>query len=110
PFRPARGAREGYARIREQARIQKEGRDEGRLKFELLETAEGEGLCRLPAPSEGDIFLDFEGDPFVEGGGLEYLFGVTTADAHGDLRYQSRWAGDRAGERAAFEWLIDLIF
>src|SRR5215472_1665692 len=109
-FRPSRGGREGYARIREQARIQKEARDEGRLKFELLNSADGEGLCRLPAPSEGDIFLDFEGDPFVEGGGLEYLFGIATADREGRLAYQSRWAVDRAGGRAAFEWLIDLIF
>ena len=110
PFKPSRGAREGYARIREQARIQKEARDEGRLKFELLNSADGEGLCRLPAPSEGDIFLDFEGDPFVEGGGLEYLFGVATADGEGRLSYEGRWAVDRAGERAAFVWLIDLIF
>jgi uncharacterized protein len=110
PFKPSRGGREGYTRIREQARIQGEARDEGRLKFELLDSADGEGLCRLPAPSEGDIFLDFEGDPFVEGGELEYLFGVVTADGEGRLAYQSRWAGDRAGERAAFERLIDLIF
>lgn len=110
PFKPSRGAREGYGRIREQARIQKEGRDEGRLKFELLNGADHEGLCRLPAPSEGDIFLDFEGDPFVQGGGLEYLFGIATADGGGRLSYQGRWAVDRAGERAAFEWLIDLIF
>jgi len=109
-FRPSRGAREGYTRIREQARIQKEARDEGRLKFELLDSAEGEGLCKLPVPSAGDIFLDFEGDPFVEGGGLEYLSGVLTADGEGHRAYESRWAGDRAGERAAFEWLIDLIF
>jgi uncharacterized protein len=110
PFKPSRGGREGYTRIREQARIQKEARDERRLKFELLNSADGEGLCRLPAPSEGDIFLDFEGDPFVEGGGLEYLFGIATADREGRLAYQSRWAVDRASERAAFEWLIDLIF
>jgi uncharacterized protein len=108
PFKPSRGAPEGYERIREQARIQKEARDEGRLKFELVEIGGGEGLCRLPAPSEGDIFLDFEGDPFVEGGGLEYLCGVVTSQA-GRLVYQSRWAGDRSGERAAFEWLIDLV-
>jgi len=111
PFRPSRGSREGYARIREQARIQKEARDEGRLKFELLNSGDGEGLSRLPEPSEGDVFLDFEGDPFVEGGGLEYLLGVLTRDLEGGrLAYQCHWAGDRASERAAFEWLIDLLF
>ena len=46
----------------------------------------------------------------MEGGGLEYLFGIATNDGEGRLAYQGRWAIDRAGERAAFEWLIDLIF
>lgn len=107
-FRPSRGATEGYARIREQARIQLEARTEGRLKFELLEFAPGDGLFRLPAPSLGDIFLDFEGDPFVDEGGLEYLLGVAMADEHGNLIYQGRWALDRTHERAAFEWFIDM--
>ena len=79
PFNPSRGALEGYARIREQARIQFEARTEGKLKFELLQCEPGEGFSRLPAPSAGDIFLDLEGDPFVADGGLEYLFGVATA-------------------------------
>lgn len=66
PFNPSRGAGESYTRIREQARIQLEARTEGQLKFELLRLEPGEGLFRLPSPSIGDIFLDFEGDPFVE--------------------------------------------
>ena len=110
PFKPSRGAREGYTRIREQARIQLEARTEGQLKFELLRSEPGEGLFRLPSPSVGDIFLDLEGDPFVEEGGLEYLFGVVTANDDGNLVYQSRWALDRAQERAAFEWFIDSTF
>ena len=44
---------------------------------ELLEITEGQGLCRLPEPSEGDIFLDFEGDPYAGSGGLEYLLGCS---------------------------------
>ena len=110
PFNPSRGAREGYTRIREQARIQLEARIEGKLKFESLRSETDEGLFRLPAPSAGDIFLDLEGDPFVGDGGLEYLFGVLTANEDGNLGYQSRWALDRAQERAAFEWFIDLTF
>ena len=58
PFKPSRGATEGYARIREQARIQLEARIEGKLKFECLPNEPGEGFSRLPAPSTGDIFLD----------------------------------------------------
>ncbi|MEO8660101.1 MAG: TM0106 family RecB-like putative nuclease [Bryobacteraceae bacterium] len=103
PFAPDRGSREGYVRIREQARVQFEAREESRMKFERLDLEAGKGLYRLPAPSAGDIFLDFEGDPFVDGGGLEYLTGIQTAEG-----YQGRWAVDREQERSAFEWLIDL--
>jgi uncharacterized protein len=110
PFKPSRGAPEGYTRIREQARIQLEARTEGRLKYELLRSEAGEGLSRLPSPSRGDIFLDFEGDPFAGEGGLEYLFGVVTTNDDGNLVYQGRWALDRAQERAAFEWFIDMTF
>jgi uncharacterized protein len=77
------------------------------LKSELLGCVPDAGLFRLPSPSIGDIFLDFEGDPFVGEGGLEYLFGVITIN-DGNLVYRRRWALDRAGERAAFEWFIDL--
>jgi len=107
PFRPAKGALKGYTQIREQARVQNEARTEGRLKHELLSRAEGNGFFRLPAPSDGDIFLDFEGDPFVDGGGLEYLFGFVVREDGGTLRYVSRWALNRDEERAAFEWLVD---
>jgi uncharacterized protein len=110
PFKPARGAREGYTRIREQARVQWEARTEGQLKFESLRSEPGEGLFRLPSPSAGDVFLDLEGDPYVEDGGREYLFGVVTANDEGNLVYQCRWALNRAQERAAFEWFVDSVF
>ena len=110
PFKPSSGARDGYVRIREQARLRLEARTEGQLKFELLGDNSAEGLCRLALPSPGDIFLDLEGDPFVGEGGIEYLFGLVSIGESGSLGYQHRWAFDRAGERAAFEWLIDLIF
>jgi predicted RecB family nuclease len=109
-FSPSRGAREGYTRIREQARIQFEARTEGKLKYELLHSEAGEGLFRLPSPSKGDIFLDLEGDPFVGEGGLEYLFGVVTLGDGGNVVYQNRWALDRTQERAAFEWFVDMTF
>jgi uncharacterized protein len=101
--RPRRGARGTYERVREQARVQLAGRLSGRPVHELLDRVAERGLARLPAPSPGDVFLDFEGDPFVDGGGLEYLFGW--CDAEG--RYAHRWALTRAEERAAFEWLVD---
>lgn len=110
PFMPCRGARDGYDRIREQARIQLESRIEGQLKFELLGDHVSEGLCRLPPPSHGDLFLDLEGDPFVEDGGIEYLFGVFGNSEGRDAEYRSHWALDREQERVAFEWLIDFVF
>jgi predicted RecB family nuclease len=110
PFNPSRGAIEGYTRIREQARLQLEARVEGKLKFEFLPLETGEGFFRLPAPSAGDIFFDLEGDPFVADGGLEYLFGIATADEGDKLAYECRWALDRGQERALFEWFIDFAF
>lgn len=110
PFKPARGSTDTYVRIREQARIQLEARVEGRLKFETLPTEPSSGLARLPAPSPGDIFLDFEGDQFVDEGGIEYLFGVITTSEAGGLSYEGRWALNRTQERAAFEWFIDFTF
>jgi len=118
PWKPARGAKEGYARAREQARVQLEGRTEGRLVRELLAPEAHRGLALLPAPSPGDVFLDLEGDPFVEEGGLEYLFGWAVAeetppgmlalDAR-PLAYHRRWALGRAAEGRGFEAVMDAM-
>ena len=97
-------------RIREQARLQIEGREAGRLVYELLEPIEAErGLATMPEPSPGDIFLDFEGDPYaLNQEGLEYLIGTVTLD-EGRGRspdYHALWSFDRAGEKEAFERFI----
>lgn len=115
PFAPRRGAVETYVRVREQARLQLEARTAAAPVFELLEIVPGsegqdpEGLCRLPEPSPGDIFLDLEGDPFageIGQGGREYLFGVVTPDRQGDVAI---WAETRDDEKRAFEAVMDLI-
>ena len=41
-----------------------EAREADEQKFEVLPVEAGFGLARLPEPSPGDVFLDFEGDPF----------------------------------------------
>ncbi|MGC1688293.1 MAG: TM0106 family RecB-like putative nuclease [Candidatus Acidiferrales bacterium] len=108
--RPNHGSREGIERAREQARVQVEGRAAKKLKYELLlPVAEGMGLCRLPEPSPGDIFLDLEGDPFAGESGLQYLFGFAYLDAKGQLHYEKHWALQQEEEKRAFEWLIDEI-
>ncbi len=119
---------EALARVREQARIQVEGEDDGRPQYELLppeRDAGGglvpdRGLLALPEPSDNDLFFDIEGDPFALEDGVEYLFGVLEparrdpADERPPL-YHEIWSRDSAGdvtraaEKAAFERLVDLV-
>jgi hypothetical protein len=102
-------------RVREQARLQLEGRRTGTYRYELLLPEPGavleveRGLASLPAPSRGDLFFDIEGDPFALDDGLDYLFGVLQTDG----TFHAFWSRDEAGEftldaeRRAFERLMD---
>ena len=95
-----------YTKIREQARIQLEGRTEGRPKHELLlPVQERMGLVALPDPSPGDLFFDIESDPHAFGEGLEYLFGWV--DVEGE--FTALWALDPEVERRQFEAFIDFV-
>src|SRR6202171_3775401 len=108
--RPKHGSKAGLERVREQARVQVEGRTQKKRKNEvLLPVAEGMGFCRLPEPSVGDMFVDLEGDPFVGENGLQYLFGFAVLDVAGELKYEKRWALNREEEKKGFEWLVDEI-
>jgi predicted RecB family nuclease len=109
PWKPERGSKDSYTRVREQARIQVEARETGQKKFELLPVEPGFGLARLPEPSLGDVFLDFEGDPFIGEGGLEYLIGYLFPDDAGKIDYRGRWAFTRADEKRAFEEFVDFV-
>jgi uncharacterized protein len=112
---PRRGSPEGYQRVREQARVQRDSRGRTPIVEFLAEreatTEDGRrlGLARLPEPSLGDVFLDLEGDPFIEGGGREYLFGWVTVGEDGAPRYTARWALTASEEKSAFEALIDFL-
>jgi predicted RecB family nuclease len=109
--KPLHGSREGMERVREQARVQVEGRTQRKPVHERMPIVEGTGFCRLPEPSAGDMFVDLEGDPFAGdlecGGGQEYLFGFAAAGVGGALGYEKRWALSAAEEKARFEWLVD---
>ena len=83
-------------------------RSTGEQGYELLAPEEERGFARLPEPREGDLFFDMEGDPFYEGDGLEYLFGVTRVE-DGAPVFQAFWARDRREEKAAFEAFIDFV-
>ncbi|WP_324273561.1 TM0106 family RecB-like putative nuclease [Blastococcus brunescens] len=66
----------------------------------------GLGLLRLPPPSAGDLYLDFEGDPwFEDGAGIEYLAGL--GDRSGG--FTPLWAHDRPAEKQMVADLIDRI-
>jgi uncharacterized protein len=106
-------------RVREQARIQVEGRGRPSPIYELLLPPPGEpveperGLAMLPLPDPGDLFLDLEGDPYALDDGVDYLFGLL--DTSGAFTPIWSFDPDRpgdvtlAGEKAAFERLVDLL-
>ena len=108
-WRPSRGSAQSYERVREQARIQVEGRKAGMLVHELLPVNPGFGLACLPDPSPGDLFFDLEGDPFAGEGGLEYLFGYAYSRPNGSVAYNADWAFSREDEKSAFERFVDLV-
>lgn len=104
PFAPTRGSRETYERLRDQARVQYQQRTAGQPVHELLPVEPAEGLCRLPEPSPGDLFLDLEGAAYAREGGREYLFGLWMQG-----EYRAWWAHDDAEEQRAFEQVMDRI-
>jgi predicted RecB family nuclease len=108
-FKPDRGSVNSYVSVREQARLQLDSRGKTPPLHELLDIVLGEGLCRLPEPSAGDIFLDLEGDNVAFEGGREYLFGLVTLDASGTPVYRAYWGLNDHDERTSFEAVIDLI-
>jgi uncharacterized protein len=109
PWKPKRGAARSYERVREQARVQVEGRAKQQPIFEALTPEPGFGLSRLPEPSAGDVFFDFEGDTFAGEGGLEYLFGYTVKGEDATLHYTGQWALTRDEEKRAFESFVDWV-
>jgi uncharacterized protein len=97
--------------LKHQARLQRQQREDGLTRRDLLphdpEHLE-RGLAGLPAPSPGDLFLDFESDPWIDDAGREYLMGAVVAD-EGEPRYIALWGHTAEEERAAFDELMALI-
>jgi predicted RecB family nuclease len=102
--RPAGMADETFAKLRGQARLQLIARETREDTYELLQPGAETGFALLPDPSPGDLFFDFEGNPFWDAGGsLEYLWGTTDANDE----FTALWATDHDQERAAFETFVD---
>ena len=105
--RPHGMREESFIKLRSQAGLQHRGRTEGGYFYELLDHDASSGFSLLPAPNDGDVFFDMEGDPlYAPDHGLEYLFGVYLA---AEDRYLAFWARSDREERAAFEALIDFL-
>ncbi|MEQ8762546.1 MAG: TM0106 family RecB-like putative nuclease [Planctomycetota bacterium] len=109
PESPAAGSVATFDKLRHQARLQVAARGGGPPPFDVLEIEDGRGLTRLPKPCSGDVFLDFEGDPFAMDGGLEYLTGWCWRGEDGALRYERVWAMDRSAERRALERFLGFV-
>ena len=91
-------------RLTQQARLQVAERTTGVPAYEMLFPEMGKGLLGLPMPSPGDVYLDFEGDPFAQdGAGREYLAGLW--DRQGI--FTSWWAHSFEREQVLTEQLID---
>jgi predicted RecB family nuclease len=100
---------ETVAKLSAQARLQLGERESGKHSFELLPVARGRGFGMLPAPDEGDLFFDMEGDPLTSEG-LEYLFGIYgRLNGSKDPVFKPIWAHDAAAEKAAFEATVRLF-
>jgi predicted RecB family nuclease len=94
------------SRLQQQAAEQLKERTTGQASRTLLDPQPGLGLLRLPPPSPGDLYLDFEGDPWFEDGtGIEYLAGL--GDRSGG--FAALWAHDRTAEKQMVADLIDRL-
>lgn len=106
-WKPERGSEQSYIRVREQARVQVTARSEKKSIFEVLPIKPGFGFNCLPEPSEGDIFLDYEGDTYVGEYGLEYLLGYEYKDKGDRFKYVCSWALNRSDEKLVLESFVD---
>ncbi len=89
-----------------QAQLQRDEKTTGEPAYRVLPVAEGQGLALLPEPDPGDVYLDFEGDPFAPGGhGLEYLAGVCDRDG----TFYKWWAHDAPAEAVMVQGLLDWL-
>src|SRR5712691_10086199 len=103
---PTGMAGDTFEKLREQAALQLGARLTGLNEYVLLPPHAESGLALLPDASPGDLFFDFEGNPFWDReGSLEYLWGML--DVEGD--FQPIFASTREEERAVFERFIDLV-
>ena len=93
---------ERFGLLRGQAALQVASRESGEPRHRHLPPIRAGGYALLPDPSPGDVFFDLEGDPYVGGRGLEYLWGWWNAESG----YECVWAHHSADERAALKRFV----
>jgi predicted RecB family nuclease len=103
---PSGIAGDTFEKLRGQAELQFAARVSGHEDYVVLPPHADSGFALLPAPSAGDLFFDFEGNPFwdVEGS-LEYLWGILDTDG----KFDPMFASTREEERATFERFVDFV-
>ena len=98
--RPRRLELRTFEAMREQARLQVRARETGRPAYQFLPFQKERGFGLLPEPDAGDVYFDMEGDPFYDGGGLEYLFGAAYRE-DGRTQFTAFLGHDRSAEKKA---------
>jgi predicted RecB family nuclease len=91
--------------LRDQAAVQLES---GAGPAPAWRVANPSALAAIPAPDDGDIFFDFEGDPLYRednAWGLDYLFGLIETDG----TFVPFWAHSLAEERLALIAFLDYL-
>ena len=101
-----------FSRLARQASLQVEARqNQGPPPVAIIAPTDdaswGRGFELMPAPDEGDVFLDFEGDPFWRAdAGLFFLFGLIACSDEGIWDYRTLWAHGQDEEATATGDLI----
>ena len=103
---------EKLARLTRQAALQVQSRltPNQPPAFELIEMSDdpqyGHGFEMMPEPDEGDVFFDFEGDPFwTPQSELMFLAGLYYR-VNGEWHFDDRWAHSLADQRTMLHDLI----
>ena len=107
---------EKMTRLTRQAALQVVSRDEPTRApaFELIEPSEdpvyGHGFELMPEPDFGDVFFDFEGDPFWSPQyELMFLAGLYYRDGAGEWIFDDRWAHTLAEQDEMMSALVSFF-
>lgn len=101
-----------FEKLRLQAQLQADSARAGDIPKYVI--TDPNVIRRLPDPSPGDVFFDFEGDPLWSdpsghAWGLEYLFGIIEPTDSGEGAFRPWWAHNRAEEKVALIGFLDYI-